>query len=363
MFPETLNTSDNKKVSELWKDEKKYRWWIFSFPFALFILFSFHIALLVNAYIFESSLLIHFAKYSEKVGFPEDQFLSLVWSLIGMAVGLLICITLFSYSIYNSYKAKSFEKLDSVSTFFLGFQTFFSFITLFQTFIASSSSNFGIISGNMIMILSFALKFLLIPVWLLLSREVKKIKRTFFIAKRQEEIKAFYEANQNGNGSNQGYNPYQQQPSPFGFPFQNKPKQENNPGAVNNPVDSEPKDERIEKLSSMSIEELRGIADKLSISGNSEMEKSQLVKTIISVSDSLKTNDNQISDEENKDSNDLDLINNNANPIADDSDVALEEPKVKKEAKPKVAKVKKESKPKVAKVKKEAKPKKDKNQN
>lgn len=290
MFPGAINSIDaNKKVSELWEDEKKYRWWIIGFAVSLFILFVLHLSLFISAFIFETDLINHFTQNKPADDKPYDPYLDfrmLLVNLGGLTFAMLICLSLFSYSVFKCYKLKTFEKLDSISSFFLGLQVFFTFFSLIQTFIYGA--NFSVVSGSTIMLLSFILKFLLIPVWLLLSREVKKIKRIFFMAKRQEEIKAFYEANgQVGMNPNAQF----QQQSPFGFPFQKNQQQANN---QNNPIeitpDVEKKTERFTKLQLMTTGQLRKLADKLSISGNKEMKKPELINTIIMVSQSLEVN-------------------------------------------------------------------------
>lgn len=295
MFPGAINSTDaNKKVSELWENEKKYRWWIIGFAVSLFLLFIFHLSLFILTFVFEGNLIQHFINTSRKDGYdPNVDFRMLLVNSGGLTFAMLICLSLFSYSVFKCYKLKTFEKLDSLSSFFLGFQVFFTFASLIQTFIYGA--DFSVISGNTIMLLSFILKFLLIPVWLLLSREVKKIKRIFFFAKRQEELNAFYEANgQAGMNPNAQF----QQQSPFGFPFQSQANNQNaqaNNANKGNPIEVNPeevkKTERFSKLQLMTVGQLRKLADKLSISGNKEMKKAELIKTIIMVSQSFKEND------------------------------------------------------------------------
>lgn len=306
MFPETMNTADIKKVSELWEGEKKYRWWIIGFAVSLVVLFALNLSLVIIAYRLEIELVDYFKTFftTDIDKRANQEFTSVVGSLIGMTVAFFLCCCVFIYSIFNCYKVKSFEKLDSFSSFFLGFQTFFSLLRLFDLVRISD-----IYFGNTFMICYFILPLLTIPVWLLLSREVKKIKRSFFIAKRQEEINAYYEANKGQMGM-EGNNPFQQQ-SPFGFPFQQR-KQNPIPQPQNGESVSEIKqqDGKFSKLQLMTMSQLRRIADKLSISGNKEMKKPELIKTILLISQSLEANDKKENDEINIDLDDEKIVEN-----------------------------------------------------
>ena len=341
MFPEAMNATNSKKVSELWEEEKKYRWWIIGFAASLIVLFALHLSLVIVAYNFKETLILYFEKFfSENANQNANSYFNgMAMTSIGMSIAFLLCASVFIYSIYVCYKAKSFEKLDSISSFFLGFQTFFSLFSLIQIFMGQ---DFSIVSGNTIMILYFSLKFMTIPVWLLLSRQIKKIKRSFFIAKRQEEINAFYEANQ-GMDPNNMNNPFQQQQSPFPFPFQQRrqnPIPQPQPGdAVNNDNTNsnaskiKEVDTKFSKLQLMTIGQLRKIADKLSISGNEDMKKPELIKIILSVSQSL-----EVEKDDNVKSSD-DVVEIKSTDSKEDNIKIKKEPKVKKEPK-----IKKESK-------------------
>ncbi len=296
MFPNPMNPIDSRKVSELWEEEKKYRWWIISFAASLLLLFSLNLSLVIVAYVYKADLLSYFESVVNSTNpnldnlpfYIAEQFNVIVTVSIMMTVAFFLSSAIFIYSVYNSYKIKSFEKLDSFSSFFLGFQTFFSLFGLFQL-IGKTDIYFGnsVVPSNPIMICYFILPFLTIPIWLLLSRKIKIIKRAFVMAKRQEEINAFYEANQGQMGENP-HNPYQQQ-NPFGFPFQQK-KQNPIPQPQNeefSPENNKNTDSKFSKLQLMSIHQLRKIAERLSISGNKEMKKPELIKTILAVSHSL----------------------------------------------------------------------------
>lgn len=284
MFPEAMNSADIKKVSELWDEEKKYRWWIIGFAISLVVLFAINLAFVIMAYILKPNLINYFMTLftENKQANALREFDGLVVTSITMTVALFLSCFAFIYSVYNCYKAKSFEKLDSLSSMFIGFQTFYSVFGLFQLIFRNS-----IYFGNTFMIFYFFLPFLSIPVWLLLSRQVRKIKRSFFIAKRQEEISAFYAANQGQMGANS----YQ---SPFGFPFpQKNPDYANHAHVVDDSAEIQKKDPKFSKLQLMSVSQLRKIADKLSISGNKEMKKPELIKAIISVSQSFEVENSE----------------------------------------------------------------------
>ena len=313
MFPNPMNPVDSRKVSELWEDEKKYRWWIIAFASSLLILFGLNLALVIISYLYQTDLLTYFTNIVNSIDpnfdnlpiYVNSQFDSMAMTLIGMTVAFFLASTIFIYSIFNSYKLKSFEKLDSFSSFFLGFQTFFTLFSLFQL-IGRTDIYFGNseVASNPIMICYFVLPFFTVPVWLLLSRQIKKIKRTFFMAKRQEELEAFYEANQ-GQSMDPNNNPYQQQ-NPFGFPFQQK-KQKPIPQPQNgelSPTNNMETDSKFSKLQLMTVHQLRKIAERLSISGNKEMKKPELIKTILSVSQSLeaqKKNDDNVNKDQEDD--------------------------------------------------------------
>ncbi|MGL5590975.1 MAG: hypothetical protein ACRDCH_02800 [Metamycoplasmataceae bacterium] len=288
MFPEAMNSANMKKVSELWEEEKKYRWWIIGFATSLVVLFLLNLIFIIFAYVNETALITAFKGFANtnenqaKELFETITIFCLMWT-----IAFFLSSIAFIYSIFNSYKIKSFEKLDSFSSFFLGFQTFYSFLSIFN--LRNPDYN-----DNTFMILYFMLPLLSAPVWLLLARQVKKIKRSFFIAKRQEEITAFYQANQGQMGNN-GFQ------SPFGFPFQQPAQQE--PINASQVVDENfeaKQDPKYSKLEKMSLEQLRKIADRLSISGIEEMTKPELIKIILSVTQTLDI-DNE--DEDTSDKN------------------------------------------------------------
>ncbi len=283
MFPGVANSTEFKKVSELWENEKKYRVWIISFIVSLFVLFSLYLSVTIICYVYSDFMITYFIKI--KIKDPKIFFRQNTIILIFMTIFLFLSLIYFTYSVFNSYKIKSFEKLDTISSFFLGFVSFFSFSNLVQQFIYG----FNLISGNWIMVLVFILPFLIIPVWLLVSREIKKIKRLFFIAKRQEELNAFYEA----NGGQYGANQVAPNQFPFGFPFQQnqntKPVNSKNTIDATSSQEFEKKAQRQTKLQLMTVSQLRKLADKLSISGNKDMKKPELINIILMVSQSFKT--------------------------------------------------------------------------
>ncbi len=334
MFPEMMNSTNSKKVSELWEEEKKYRWWIIGFAASLIVLFALHLSLVVVSYSYQNDLIPYFEGFFTENANQnaKSYFNGMTMTLIGMTIAFSLCAVVFIYSIFVCYKAKSFEKLDSISSFFLGFQTFFSLFSLMQIFMGQ---DFSIVSGSDIMIVYFVLKFLTIPVWLLLSRQIKKIKRLFFIAKRQEEIIAFYEANP-GMDPNNMNNPYQQQ-SPFPFPFQQRrqnpiPQPQPGDAAENNANSSvKPKehDAKFSKLQLMTVGQLRKIADKLSISGNEDMKKAELIKIILSVSQSY---DNENIEEIEKNES----IEINPDNLKTETKTKETKTKIKKDKKPKI---------------------------
>ncbi|MGL5733107.1 MAG: Rho termination factor N-terminal domain-containing protein [Metamycoplasmataceae bacterium] len=303
MFPEAINTTNMKKVSELWEEEKKYRWWIIGFAISLVILFLLNLIFLVLVYVNKDSLITFFKGLPESSQLKAESFFNnLALSSVFYTSALLFCSISFIYSIYISYKIKSFEKLNSFASIWLGIQTFFGFYSLFSFIM--TFNNGETFFGNTFMIINFVLPILSIPVWLLLARQVRKIKRSFFIAKRQEEISAFYQANQGQMGNN-GFQ------SPFGFPFQQQAQQ--GPIDVNQVVDEHfevKQDPKYSKLEKMTIEQLRKIADKLSVSGIEEMSKPELIKTILAVTQSLDIdNDDQKDNSESHNSVDIDPKN------------------------------------------------------
>ncbi|MGL5617945.1 MAG: Rho termination factor N-terminal domain-containing protein [Metamycoplasmataceae bacterium] len=300
MFPGAMNTANIKKVSELWEEEKKYRWWIIGFAASLVVLFLLNVSFVVFAYVNEDSLITAFKSFyqTNQEAQAKQLFETITITCITWTIALFLGSIAFIYSIYNCYKIKSFEKLDSFSSFFLGFQTFYSLFFVFNY-------RNGEFFDNTFMIFYFVLPLLSIPVWLLLARQVKRIKRSFFIAKRQEEITAFYQSNQEQIVNN-GFQ------SPFGFPFQQPTQQ--SPVDANQVVDEHfevKQDPKYFKLEKMSLEQLRKIADRLSISGIDEMTKPELIKIILSVTQTLDiNNDDEKEDTNLHDSIDIEQKNN-----------------------------------------------------
>jgi hypothetical protein len=161
------------------------------------------------------------------------------------------------------------------------------------------------------------------------------------MAKRQEEIEAFYAANPNMDPTNAMNNPFPQQ-TPFPFGFQPR-RQQQNPAAqpqtgevdvttASSTTNEKAKgtDAKTSKLQLMTVPQLKKIADKLSISGYEEMKKPELIKIILSVSQTLGSEDETNSNDEI----DIDVDNK--------AEIKSSDSKVEKSKKTKESKIKKD---------------------
>ena len=308
MFNEQMlnNLNNIPPVEELWKNEKsKYRVWILLFGIGIFLIFSLLLSSFILDLVDRPSIQQKLIDSNESIGNMQQawsvfmpRFLILPIAQISILIfGLVYYIT----SIYNSYKMKTFARISLISTSIVSIGALLSLYNLITTFVIPRGGNLGERFSTPGELFRFINYFIVIFVWISTVGQVVRIRNSFLISERAEKLKndPRYQAFLNGN--------FQQQPnSGFGFPFgfnQNPNQGFNNnteQGAANkNPENSNAsqggknnevkakvseKSANEDKLSKMTLIQLKEVAKKLSISGYEKMNKKTLIETILRVS-------------------------------------------------------------------------------
>ncbi len=282
-------------TKEMWKNEpNKFRQWIIMLGISMIIFLT--ITIVGLAMVLSTKDSLHSAlstAFQNTKGFSGDPdksatttlFLRFVSLPAAMIAIILISIILYSASLVESYKAKSFSKLSAPSIFLP------ELIGMFALFGAiSSMANSSLITavdGNVGAILSIVAQFFAI-VLLFFAWQVSRIRRVFVNIERmealekspefqqmQEQMKNFFNAAQNGQSPSSSYGP---SATPNSDPIQ-KAKVKEKSVETNEPKEAP----EVTELKKLKIAKLREIANKLSISGADKMTKNELVSTIIRV--------------------------------------------------------------------------------
>ena len=295
---------DVPTTKELWKKEKpEYRQWIILFGIGMIVIFAMLLAGIImnvkNEVNIKKSL---FAWAQTHLSIPADikdketymhNWASYYWKMSLVMIQsvklffVFIGIVLYTTTVYHSYKQKSFSKISKWATFVVGFGAFMGVWQLFS--LISSSPLFSYSEG----IFDFINFIFPIVIFAFVSIPLNKIRRSFQISERMEQIKNSpqYKSMQEQMKSNQQNpmgNPYGYN-NPYGPSTVNNNMQQPVSPVVNPVVDKEQenskKNNKITKLNNMKINELKEIAKKLSISGYYYMKKSELVQAIIRITE------------------------------------------------------------------------------
>ena len=287
--------------SELWENEKeKYRHWIILFGLAIIAIAALFLTSLILTVVRENEIKddlfkwgngkLHFTdvdpkkdptKYADELhkwadSYWRNQLIVFTSIKFGFAI---IGVVLYIQTVIQAYQRKSFSKLSSWASFVIGICALFGVFQLF--YMAFSEANrvvFSYPEG----IYDFILYILPIVAWFFISRPIAKIKRTFMYSERIEMIKKSpqyqqmqqqMESMQNGQMNVGGM-------GPFGPTMPTQQTNVVNPEEGNKVKELTKKEKRYNELRTMTVDQLREVAKKMSISGYSTMKKSELIEAI-----------------------------------------------------------------------------------
>lgn len=279
---------------ELWKNEKsKYRQWIILFGISLLIIFVIYFIGFILNVVYSEENKANVADFlldnsngkmtlSEAQNTADNYVLYQLQILPGLISAMLLAaLGIYLLGVFNSYKAKSFVKLYVYPTFIIGFGALIGVYQVISQFIYGSL-DFQTKGG----IYHFISTILFPIVWFVVSRPVSRIRGTFYMSKRINELKnspEYLQMQRQLNDALKG-NPGM----PLGM-FGPMPTTPNDAGAIN--VEDQSTSlieqkiaEEQSKLEQMSITDLKAVAIKLSISGAESMSKNELISNILRVS-------------------------------------------------------------------------------
>ncbi len=274
-------------TKEMWKNEpNKFRQWIILLGIAMVIFLAITAAGLILVITDKSTLQDSLSKaIANTKGFTGDSDKTasqrIIMSFIVMpAIMILMTITsisLYATTLMKSYKAKTFSKLSGAAIYLP------EFIGIFSLFgaVFSSWSVIANVDNHVGAILSIAAQWFAI-ILLIFAWQVSRIRKTFIHIERmeelkkspefqqmQEQMKTFFNAAQSGQTPSSAYGPSSANAQPADI--------------KETPVEEVKEAPEVTELKKLKIEELREIANKLSISGSDKMAKNELVATIIRV--------------------------------------------------------------------------------
>lgn len=263
-----------KNKEQLWEeDHKTFYWWIGALFVSLLVIIAILITMLSifivdKKIIFEkqvewtqqnSTATLEEIRRAVNTSINIDIVVQVLFIVVFMcALGLLI------HSFWKSLKSKTFSTLSVLPTgivFFLGFSSFFNFISLIGQSISEllELSNYYIL--NFIVI-----KIVYLLVWFLVSRNVAIIRRLFI---RLENIEKFESVIGKKIYEDAATDTSQSNPTTTSSKTTSNVKKEDDP--------------IYQRLSSLEEKGLHQIAKELSISGYDIMDKTELLNTIYSI--------------------------------------------------------------------------------
>ncbi len=286
-------------IKELWKDEKsKYRHWILLFGIGMMAVLGLLIASLVLNVQTKGDIVQNMIdKIQElyKEGTPQHDgaadtansiFNSTYIILPAIQMGLVaIGLLLFITTVVQSYREKNFGKLSGVGTMVIGIGALFSVYQLFSLIWSGSRAEMFSTPGG---IFQFITYFVILGVYFGGSSQVSRIRRTFLMSARMEALKKdpnYQNMMQQAQAMMNGQAPGAQNMGPFGPKMgtaQGNPAQGNPAQATPQPT-GPVKSQEEKDLEGMSVQDLKAVATKLSISGVDTMTKPELIKAILRV--------------------------------------------------------------------------------
>ena len=268
-------------IKELWEKERsEHRPWMILFGIGLLVVLALMIASLIVTLVSKSEILSSLEdslRQSNQIlndtGIEQSVNRTFLMRVIFPSVASLlisISLILYIYSLYVSYKSKSFEHISGLPLTVMTIGFFYSSVQIIMNLVSFSESTSGA-SG----ILSFISPYVFVAIYIFVGSKVSKIRNEF---KRS----SFVEKNPQMFGNvQQGMSPMPNNP------FVNtRNAQFNKPVNIqeNEVVAPTQEQERLEKLKAMSKNQLEILAKKLSISGFETMNKDSLIQTIIRIS-------------------------------------------------------------------------------
>lgn len=304
---------DVPPVKELWKNEKsKYRHWIILFGVSIIAVFILLLLGVIMSAINETSIKISVHEWfkthlgfvngtteAQKVKALDNATTSyfrdiIIYGSVKVFI-VFVGVVLYIYTIIISYKNNSFSHISKWSTFVIGFSAIIGVVQLFQI---RGKPIFEYSEG----IYDFVMYLIPIVIFIFISIPLNKIRRLFQISERTEAFKNSPQYDNYKQQMDSMQNMGQPMNGPMGpmgpmGPFGpiNQPPVNNfsNTGSIikDQTFSNEIKqktgyEKRMKELTSMKVDELKKIAKKLSISGYYVMKKSELIDSIIRLSES-----------------------------------------------------------------------------
>ena len=294
MMPNMMGMNQNiPSIKELWKDEKsKYRHWVIILAIGLIVITGLTITSFIINLVDRDNLIDQTTKdlsviYKPNVAenMAEKAYVrtAIVFPSI-ISLSLIAGLIWYFVSLVDVYKHKNFAKLSGWPTLIIGVGSAISLVSLMM-FVFNTNARAGMFatSGS---IFAFVTKILYILIYFAASAPVSRLRKTFIVSDRVEKFKSDPNfqtmQKQMQDALKGGQMPY----GAFGPVMASEKSPQQNPVASNNQTTPPPNKEEIElkRLKSLSIDNLKKVAKKLSISGHSNMKKDELIEAILRIS-------------------------------------------------------------------------------
>ena len=308
MIPGMMGIDPNLPTTkELWKNEKsKYRHWVIILAIGLLVItvltLTSFILNLIDRDLVVKNLKDNYKETNKGVTYT-DQYLTswangyfvrytIVYTSL-IIIALLAGIIWYFVSLIEVYKQKNFAKLSQWPTLIVGVGAMISFIQLASILFSREEQSSILISDASI--LMFSSRIIYILIYFAASAPISRVRRIFTLSDRVEKMKndPQFQAMQRQmqNAYQSGQMPY----GPFGPVGQNQGTQAKTQAQPQsqqeldkksqNPPPKEVKeqDPELERLKRLSLEKLKQVASRLSISGYKSMKKDELIEAIMRV--------------------------------------------------------------------------------
>lgn len=294
-----LNNFDNVPTTkDLWKNEKqKYRHWMILFGIgllAVFVLYSIGFIInLIDKELIMQKLIAEVRKdtnISDPKSLAESRFLTHFVIFPSIVVSsLFIAIILYVVTIIKSYLQHSFAHFSLWLIYIVSFGALFSFIQIVT--MLTSAKLLMQFTGSIFIFITLTL---FVVFYFTTATKVSRIRKQFAYSeyiqklKNDERFMKFQQNMQNSMGEGNMFGNTSWRNNPFGPQSVNPQTSITDPNkAISTnlqvPIDIK-MHKQYNKLQAMSIEKLKEIGKKMSISGMELMQKDELVETIIRVS-------------------------------------------------------------------------------
>lgn len=276
-----------KSSQQLWdEDHVTFYWWVFGFIASFLVLIGLYLSSIIIGLLDKNTIINWLTNENPDKknyeAFYNQDIIRTCFLFSLLCIGLIIFIIDFLKAI----KIKTFAKMSPFPTLLIFILTFISFFDLiFYAFFNVNIVNS--FSASPFYVLLFIIKFMYLFVYFIFSRNVALIRKiSFFVKLKEERSEAFKNMMQNGDAQINGENIFN--------------AQNNNASQFKNNMD----DELYLRLNALSIDQLKELGKKLSISGFDSMKKEELLKIIYPIFKSRETSDNKEIVIDNDDKND-----------------------------------------------------------